>query len=198
MSRAAPVKDSNYKCKNCLFAKGEYMRILIIVTALIIAFSFSGVRSLDAQVYTWTDEKGVKHYSDQPPEEAEEAVAAFPEYGHEETADKRQTESKANNLQKAIDIISQQNEKARQENEGPQQEAAGYKPPSKEEIIAAEKDKLERTIADLEKKPLDYFGSQKNKRVRIGYYKYRLETLMQDPDNYFENPEPFEGNIKNP
>jgi hypothetical protein len=46
--------------------------------------------------------------------------------------------------------------------------------------------------------PLEHFGSQKNKRVRIGYYQYRLETLLANPDNYFNNPEPFEGNIKTP
>ena len=50
----------------------------------------------------------------------------------------------------------------------------------------------------VEEKPLEYFGSQKNKRVRIGYFKYRLEALMQDPDKYFENPEQFEGNVKEP
>ena len=48
----------------------------------------------------------------------------------------------------------------------------------------------------LQEKPLDYFGSFKNKRVRIGYYKYRLETLMQDPDKYINEPVKFEGNVK--
>jgi len=51
-------------------------------------------------------------------------------------------------------------------------------------------------VTTLEEKPLDYFGSYKNKRVRIGYYKYRLETLMQDPDKYFNEPMSFEGNVK--
>jgi len=65
-----------------------------------------------------------------------------------------------------------------------------------DERIAAEKERLEDKIADLEEKPLDYFGSQKNKRTRIGFYKYRLETLEQDPEKYFSEPEKFEGNIK--
>ena len=65
-----------------------------------------------------------------------------------------------------------------------------------EERIAAEKERLEDKIAELEEKPLEYFGSQKNKRTRIGFYKYRLETLQQDPDKYFSEPEKFEGNIK--
>ncbi|MCK4984968.1 MAG: hypothetical protein KAS40_05585, partial [Desulfobacterales bacterium] len=61
-----------------------------------------------------------------------------------------------------------------------------------------ERKRLEATIADLEEKPLDYFGSFKNKRVRLGYYRYRLETLMRDPDKYFNQPSSFEGNVKNP
>ena len=65
-----------------------------------------------------------------------------------------------------------------------------------EERIAAEKERLETKIAELEEKPLDYFGSQKNKRTRVGFYKYRLEMLLQDPDKYFSEPEKYEGNIK--
>ena len=67
---------------------------------------------------------------------------------------------------------------------------------SQEDKIAAEKERLEAQIAELEEKPLEYFGSQKNKRTRIGFYKYRLETLEQDPDKYFSEPEKFEGNLK--
>ena len=65
-----------------------------------------------------------------------------------------------------------------------------------EERIAVEKERLEAKIVELEEKPLDYFGSQKNKRTRIGFYKYRLETLEQDPEKYFSEPEKYEGNIK--
>lgn len=67
-----------------------------------------------------------------------------------------------------------------------------------EERVAAEKERLEAKIAELEAKPLDYFGSQKNKRTRVGFYKYRLELLLEDPDKYFSEPEQFEGNIKKP
>ena len=75
-------------------------------------------------------------------------------------------------------------------------EAAENQEASQEDKIAAEKERLEAQIAELEEKPLEYFGSQKNKRTRIGFYKYRLETLEQDPDKYFSEPEKFEGNLK--
>ena len=76
------------------------------------------------------------------------------------------------------------------------QEAAEDQESSQEDKIAAEQERLEAKIAELEEKPLDYFGSQKNKRTRIGFYRYRLETLLQDPDKYFSEPEKYEGNIK--
>ena len=57
---------------------------------------------------------------------------------------------------------------------------------------------LEAKIAELEEKPVEYFGSPKNKRTRVGFYKYRLEMLLEDPDKYFAEPEEYEGNIKTP
>jgi len=65
-----------------------------------------------------------------------------------------------------------------------------------EDRIVAEKERLEDKISELEAKPLEYFGSQKNKRTRIGFYKYRLETLEQDPEKYFSEPEEYQGNLK--
>ncbi|MDB4264766.1 hypothetical protein N9893_01745, partial [bacterium] len=64
--------------------------------------------------------------------------------------------------------------------------------------IAAEKARLEKKIVFLEEQPLEYFGSQRNKIVRIGYYRYQIEDLMNDPDKYFKQPAAFEGNVKNP
>jgi hypothetical protein len=57
---------------------------------------------------------------------------------------------------------------------------------------------LEKKIAFLEEQPLEYFGSQKNKTVRIGYYHYQIQDLMQDPTKYFNQPASFEGNVKYP
>ena len=75
-------------------------------------------------------------------------------------------------------------------------EAAENQELSQEDKIAAEKERLEAKIAELEEKPVEYFGSPKNKRTRVGFYKYRLEMLLEDPDKYFSEPEKFEGNIK--
>ena len=50
-----------------------------ISTVLLAAFliTFFGLVSLNAKVYEWTDENGVKHYGDQPPENAKNVKTAF-------------------------------------------------------------------------------------------------------------------------
>jgi hypothetical protein len=79
---------------------------------------------------------------------------------------------------------------------GAQETEAAENQEISEERIEAEKERLENKIAELQEQPLEYFGSQKNKRTRIGFYKYRLETLKQDPEKYFAEPEEYQGNIK--
>ena len=64
------------------------------------------------------------------------------------------------------------------------------------ERAAVEKKRLEEQIADLEEKPLEYFGSFENKRNRLQYYRRQLDSLSRDPENYFNNPEPFRGVVK--
>ncbi|MFZ0133671.1 MAG: DUF4124 domain-containing protein [Desulfobacterales bacterium] len=60
---------------------------------------------------------------------------------------------------------------------------------NRQELIDREKKRLGLAIQDLEAAPLDKFGSQKNKRRQVGYYKYRLEKLLSDPDGYVAYPE---------
>ena len=152
---------------------------------------------LDAEIYQWIDENGVKHYSNSPPADADNVKIVFGEYRHDEAA--HQERLKAD--QKKIDALTEKIKKGDQQaivKEQKKLEAAKQKqPPSQEEHIESEKRRLQRKIIELEDRPLDYFGSQKNKRTTIGYYKYRLEMLMQDPDKYFSEPEKYEGNVKN-
>ena len=168
------------------------MKLLNILTISVLTFFC--VSTLAAEIYIWTDEKGVKHYSDHPPENAEsyDVKTETQTYQYDEEADKQRTEIEQKQLQDAIKEENENDEKQQRE----AAEAERNRPPTQEEKIAAEKDKLENKIAWLEEQPLEYYGSQRNKIARIGFYRYRLEALLQDPDKYFKNPEKFEGNIK--
>jgi len=172
------------------------MRLLNIL--LILMLIIFGVSAANADVYTWVDENGVRHYSDSPPADAEDAKVMFPEYQYDETADKKRTQQDEQQLESLIKEIETANAKDQEEAKQKAQEAQQNQKLSREQLIEAEKERLEKKIVFLEQQPLEYFGSQRNKIVRIGYYRYQMEDLMRDPDKYFNQPAAFEGNVKYP
>jgi hypothetical protein len=171
------------------------MKYIIAIFGVI--FTLSWVICLSAEeVYTWTDENGVKHFSNAPPGDVEDAEVKFKATPHDPSADDSSSESGSSELDALIREVDADNKKAEAEAKRKAEEAKKNTPPTQEEIIRAEEEKLTNKIAELEEKPLDYFGSQRNKRAQIGFYKYRLEALQSDPDKYFKEPVQFEGNIK--
>jgi Domain of unknown function (DUF4124) len=168
-------------------------RILLILVLIIF-----GVSAANAQVYTWTDKNGIRHYGDSPPEDAKDAKALFPEYKFDESADKNRTEQEQEQLKSLIEETEKENSAAQAEERKRIEESEKNREPTRQELIEAEKERLEKRIAYLEEQPLEFFGSQKNKTVRIGYYRYQLQALLEDPDKYFNQPASFEGNRKYP
>ena len=169
--------------------------------AIVIIFGFACLTAsgLKAEIYFWTDENGVKHFSDTPPAEAEGAKPVFKEYKYDEAADRQRTESDKKDIQKAVKDINQEYAETEKKKQQQEEEAEANKAPTMEEKIEDERTKLNLKIAELESLPLDHFGSQKNKIRSIGYYKYRLADLEKDPEKYFREPPPrFEGNFKEP
>ena len=171
----------------------KFFNILVIS-----ALTFFCVSTLNAEIYTWTDEKGVKHYSDTPPENEEnyEVHTESKTYKYDEEADKKRTEADQKQIQTLIKEDDENDEKQQQEKKLKAEEAEKNRPPTQEEKIAAEKDKLEEKISFLEGQPLDYFGNELNKHRYIEHYRSRLKLLLQDPNKYFNKPDTWQGNIK--
>lgn len=172
------------------------MKLLNIL--IILMLTIFGVSVVKAGVYTWVDENGVRHYSDSPPEDAADAKVMFPEYQYDESADKNRSKQDKQLLNSLIKEIEADNARDQEEARKKAQKAQQNRKPTREELIAAEKERLEKKIAFLKEQPLEYFGSQRNKIVRIGYFQYRIQDLMQDPEKYFDQPASFEGNVKYP
>jgi chromosome segregation ATPase len=167
-----------------------------IKTLMIFVFVILGVSTLYAEIYTWIDENGVKRFSDSPPEDAQNPKVVFPEYQHDEAADKKRLETDQQELDKLNKTMEAEDAQDQAETQEKNAQAEKDRQPTQEELIAAEKKRLESRIAFLEEQPLSYFGSQNNKRVRIGYYRYQLQALLEDPEKYFKQPASFEGNVK--
>jgi hypothetical protein len=169
------------------------LQILFIV----VLFAF-GTSLAIADVYTWVDENGVRHYSDSPPEGAKDVKAVFPEYQYDESADKERHAKEQEQINSLIEEIEADDAREQAEEMERAKQAELNRQPTREERIAAEKERLEKKIKFLEDQPLEYFGSQRNKIVRIGYYHYQIQELMEDPEKYFNQPSTFEGNVKYP
>jgi hypothetical protein len=120
----------------------------------------------------------------------------FKEEPHDAAADQNRTETQNQDVNELIRELEAEEQRQAAEARKRAAEAEQNRAPTMQERVAAERERLEAKIAELEEKPLDYYGSQKNKRVRIGYYRYRLEALNEDPDKYFSQPSKFQGNIK--
>jgi hypothetical protein len=168
-----------------------------LITVFFLIGTLLWIPTSNADIYSWTDENGVKHFGNQPPENAANVKIVFKEEPYDEEADQQRTEAQNRELTEIIRDLEEEEQQQAAEKNKRAAEAEQNREPTREERVEAERERLESKIADLEEKPLEYFGSQKNKRVRIGYYRYRLEALNSDPDKYFSNPSQFEGNVKN-
>jgi hypothetical protein len=169
----------------------KHLAVIIFLTGILL-----WVPALNADIYTWTDENGVKHFGNQPPENATNARVVFKEEPYNEAADKQRTATQNEELTELMRELEAEEQQHAAEARKKAAEAEKNRVPTQQERIAAEKQRLEKIIADLVEKPLEFYGSERNKRARIGYYRYRLETLMSDPDKYFNQPSQFEGNVK--
>jgi hypothetical protein len=168
-----------------------YIRLI----AALLFFVVPGLSYLNADVYRWTDAQGNVFYGNQPPTGARDAKVMFKEQSSPTPGQTAVEEPRGNEaMLQELDDELRREEDARKDADSVKKNTT----PNQTELVAREKVKLEKKIEDLESAPLEQFGSQRNKRARIGYYQYRLQTLLANPDEYFKNPEPFEGNVLTP
>ncbi|MGB5422201.1 MAG: DUF4124 domain-containing protein [Desulfobacterales bacterium] len=200
--------------------------MLKISFAAIALFFLLQVPALSDKVFVWTDDKGVKHFSNTGPSESTEEFQQEKEVPSESTsgnlparnmtdptqqsetsaadeqttdpADSQSAETEtdpdadyieATRLDMSVFPISQgelvQREKSLVHD---MQQQLDQPDVDQQHLINREKNRLMLAIQDLEEAPLEKYGSQKNKRRQVGYYKYRLEKLLADPDEYFKYP----------
>jgi hypothetical protein len=171
------------------------MKLRVLIAA--ICFILPGLSYLSADIFRWTDKEGTVHFGNSVPPDAQDVKVVSKEISSSPAA---RSPGPAPDAKSTERIIQELEDDLKREQEARKQADAVKKnaPPGSADIVTREKERLEKKILELEQKPLEFFGSQQNKRVRIGYYEYRLQALMADPDSYFKNPEPFEGNVPVP
>lgn len=135
---------------------------------------------VQAEIYSWTDENGVKHFSHTPPPERSIPVKTAPEIKSDPSAYALQEVINETNIETVIKQMDQADAAS------PPTAASTKKPPSRSERIATEAEKLQEKIAWLEQLPPKAYANTRSKQAIIGRYRYRLTQLQSDPEAYFK------------
>jgi hypothetical protein len=201
--------------------------MLKISCAAITLFFLLQLPALSNKVFVWTDDNGVKHFSNTGPSESTEAFQQDKELpsgstsgnqparnmtgkgqqpqrnaADEPATDPADSQSAETETDPDADYIEAtrldlmvfpipQGELVQREKSlvGELQQQLDQSGVDRQHQINRERKRLTLAIQDLEEAPLEKFGSQKNKQRQVGYYKYRLEKLLSDPDEYILYPQ---------
>jgi hypothetical protein len=158
--------------------EGDGMKPIAI--AIILGFVCLTASGLEAEIYSWTDENGVKHYSNTPPPDSATQIKTAQEIPPSpQVSQSRQKIDEEN-----FEAILEEQDKAKKSST-PTHSTTQQKP-SRQERIQIEQEKLEEKLAYLENLPPDAFANSRSRNVIIGQYQYRLQQLLSDPDSYFD------------
>ncbi|MEJ2475714.1 MAG: DUF4124 domain-containing protein [Desulfobacterales bacterium] len=201
--------------------------MLKISCAAMTLFFLLQLPALSNKVFVWTDDNGVKHFSNTGPSESTEAFQQDQELPSESTSENQPARNMTGKGQQprrnaadepATDPADSQSAETEMDPDADYIEATRLDmivfPIPQDELVQREKSfvhdlqqqldlpdvdsqhllnrekkRLTLAIQDLQEASLEKFGSQKNKQRQVGYYKYRLEKLLSDPDEYIQYPE---------
>jgi hypothetical protein len=150
--------------------------------AIVIIFGFACLNAsgLEAEIYSWTDENGVKHYSNTPPADSATQIKT----AREIAPSPQVSQSREKKDEENFEAILEEQDKTKKSST-PTHSTTQQKP-SRQERIHIEQEKLEEKLAYLENLPPDAFANARSRNVIIGQYQYRLQQLLSDPDSYFD------------
>jgi len=135
---------------------------------------------LHAEIYSWTDEKGVKHYSHTPPPDRTLRINTAPEIQSNPSDTQKTEKINEENVETLLEELDEENQSSAATGRGSRQEL------SRQQRIDNQKKILEEKLAYLESLPSDAFANSRSRDVIIGQYRYRLKQLMSNPEGYFD------------
>ena len=154
-----------------------------LALAAAIVFIITLALQSEANIYSWTDSNGVKHFSNSPPSDENKSIDVHREIAYDRDADEARWELDRKEwkaLKQKLEETENQIIKERYSEEITA-DSQGMA-----ERIKNEKFRLELEISRLEKKPANSFAYELDgKRAAIAFYKSRLKELETDPKRYF-------------
>lgn len=144
------------------------------IIALLIALNMLTAPAIADTIYMWTDENGVKRFSDQPPEGVEtyETEESVPSTGDGETRD---------DFERMVEEVKRENRQAdiRREKEAARQKAeeARKAKEKRDARIQAERDRLQEKIDELNNRALSPTFTQGMRDHQIQKIREQIDAL---------------------
>ena len=138
------------------------MKLRVLIAAM--CFILPGLSYLSADIYRWTDKQGTVHFGNSVPSEAQNVKVVSREVSSGAADSAPAQEADAKSTERIIQELDTDLQREREARKLADEIAKKNAPPTEAQIVAREKERLEKKIIELEQKPLEFFGSQQNKR----------------------------------
>ena len=162
----------------------KYLPILVI-SVLVLLF----ITDLNADnIYSWTDENGVRQYSNTSPGNDAEDVEIIKEIPHTQN-DEKKSGPDANELDRVMDELEAENRAAEIEREEKDKKIEAEKNKAAQDKlnqkIQIEKERLQNEIRRIEQLALGGTFSLAMKKSKIKEYQEKIDLLERSPEEYF-------------
>jgi hypothetical protein len=129
--------------------------------AIVIIFGFACLTAsgLQAEIYSWTDENGVRHYSNLPPADRAAQIKTAREIRPGPEVSQSRAKIDEENFETVFEALDKVNPSS-----APTSSTTPQKP-SRQERIQIEQEKLEEKLAYLENLPPDAFANSRSRNV---------------------------------
>lgn len=159
--------------------------LILWLSGLVLLF----VPDLNAgSIYTWTDENGVKRYSNAAPGEDAKDVEVIKEIPHTQ-ADNEKSGQNAKKLEQVLEELEAENKAAEIEREQKNKKIEAEKKKTAldklNKKVLIEKERLQNEIRRIEQLAIGGPYSLAMKKTKITEYQDKLDLLERSPEEYF-------------
>ncbi len=169
-------------------AKGmrfKALKIIQVTAAMAIIVVVMQASQLNANIYSWTDANGIKHFSNVPPPPSiDTSIDVRQEFAYDRDADEERWELDQQDWETIKQNLNKAEVQNLQENIGNE---INNDSKSLKDKVEQEKYRLTLEISRLEKLPANSFEKGLDgKRASIAFYESRLLELKSNPERYFD------------
>ena len=163
----------------------KYLPILVL-SILLLLF----ITDLNAdKIYSWTDENGVRQYSNTAPGNDAKDVEIIKEIPHTQDDEKKSGQD-ANELDRVLDELEAENRAAEIEREEKDKKIEAEKKKAAQDKlnkkIQTEKERLQSEIRRIEQRGFGRAFTPGMKKLKIKEYQKKLDLLERSPEEYFD------------